>query len=125
MYNPAMRATGVGRPGLEMENLNGQMAQMLLRPLRNANRTTVLLLLSLAALNMPQAMVLCIGHDGHVAIEPAGHDHCADGSHSRDRGRPAWRRLTIRMSSTAHCPALHRYPDSRRGRRRTHWLAEV
>jgi hypothetical protein len=40
-------------------------------------------MLSLAALNMPQAMVLCIGDDGHVAIEHAGHDHCADGSHVR------------------------------------------
>jgi len=28
-----------------------------------------------------QAMVLCIGCDGHVAIEPVGHDHCADGTH--------------------------------------------
>jgi len=32
-------------------------------------------------LNGSQAVVLCVGSDGHVAIEPAGHDHCADGSH--------------------------------------------
>lgn len=45
-----------------------------------------MLLLSLAALNMPQAMVLCIGQDGHVAIEPAGHFHCVDGIHFCDPG---------------------------------------
>jgi len=38
-------------------------------------------LASLAMLNMPQAMVLCIGGDGHVVVKPAGHDHRADGSH--------------------------------------------
>lgn len=53
----------------------------ILRIVRNGNRIVAFLLLSTAALNMPQAMVLCVGHDGHVAIEPAGHDHCADGSH--------------------------------------------
>jgi len=42
------------------------------------------MLLSVAALNMPQAAVFCIGDDGHMAIEPAGHDHCADGSHPRN-----------------------------------------
>lgn len=48
-----------------------------------------LLLLPLAVLNVPQAMVLCVGDDGHVAIEPAGHDHGVDGFHScgRDSGR--------------------------------------
>lgn len=35
----------------------------------------------LATVNASQAMVLCIGCDGHIAIEPAGHDHRADGSH--------------------------------------------
>lgn len=40
------------------------------------------MLLSLVgALHASQAMVLCVGYDGHVAIEPAGHDHCADGTH--------------------------------------------
>jgi len=40
------------------------------------------MLLSLVgALNASQAMVLCIGRDGHVAIEPVGHNHCADGTH--------------------------------------------
>jgi len=48
-----------------------------------------LLLLSLAALNMPQAMVLCIADDGRMAIEPAGHGHCADGSHVCDHGQEA------------------------------------
>jgi hypothetical protein len=43
------------------------------------------LLLSLAALNMPRTMVLCVGGDGHVAVEPAGHDHRASCSHTPDR----------------------------------------
>jgi hypothetical protein len=40
-----------------------------------------MLLSLMAAMNASQAMVLCVGSDGHVAIEPAGHDHCADGTH--------------------------------------------
>lgn len=49
---------------------------------RKKNRATILVLLSLVAtMNASQAMVLCVGCDGHVAIEPAGHDHCADGTH--------------------------------------------
>ena len=40
-----------------------------------------MLLSLIAAMNAAQAMVLCVGCDGHVAIEPAGHDHCADGMH--------------------------------------------
>jgi len=43
-------------------------------------------LMSLAALNMSQARVLCLGADGHVAVEPAGHNHCVDGSHTHDHG---------------------------------------
>lgn len=39
-------------------------------------------LMSLAALNMSQATVLCLGADGHIAVEPAGHSHCAGGSHT-------------------------------------------
>jgi len=40
-----------------------------------------MLLSLIAAMNASQAMVLCVGSDGHVAIEPVGHDHCADGTH--------------------------------------------
>ena len=40
-----------------------------------------MLLSLMAAMNASQAMVLCVGSDGHVAIEPVGHDHCADGTH--------------------------------------------
>lgn len=58
--------------------------RVFVRPVRNANRAIMLLMLSLAALNMPQAVVFCIGHDGHMAIEPAGHQHCQDGSHPRN-----------------------------------------
>ncbi|MEN6332779.1 MAG: hypothetical protein ABFE01_00875 [Phycisphaerales bacterium] len=66
------------KTGLQVE------CQVLGRVVRNANHTVVLMLLSLATLNMPQAAVFCIGDDGHMAIEPAGHDHCADGSHPRN-----------------------------------------
>lgn len=88
------------------------MARMLLRPLRDANRTTVFLLLSLAALNMPRAMVLCIGHDGHMAIEPAAHDHCADGSHARDRGPAGLETGDHSHVDHAHCPPCIDIPIS-------------
>jgi len=39
--------------------------------------------MSAAALNMSQAMVLCLGADGHIAVEPAEHNHYADGCHAR------------------------------------------
>ncbi len=49
---------------------------------RSNHSLAVLMMLSLVVtLNGSQAIVLCVGSDGHVAIEPAGHDHCADGSH--------------------------------------------
>lgn len=58
-------------------------------------RTIMPVLLSLmAALNASQAMVLCVGHDGHVAIEHAVHSHCAcagqtpDPANSHDSGDP-------------------------------------
>ncbi len=42
------------------------------------------MLLSLVAmLNASQTMVLCAGHDGHVAVEVAGHNHCR-GEHASD-----------------------------------------
>lgn len=44
----------------------------------------MVMVLSLAALNMPYAAVFCIGDDGHMAIELAGHGHCEDGSHWHD-----------------------------------------
>ena len=49
--------------------------------MRNSNCVISLMLLSLAALNMPQAAVFCIGNDGHRALELADHHHCPDGSH--------------------------------------------
>ena len=46
---------------------------------RTRQTSTVLIVLSFVAmLNASQMMVLCVGHDGHVAIEVAGHDHCRD-----------------------------------------------
>lgn len=50
--------------------------------LRGNHGFSVLVMLSLTVtLNGLQSMVLCVGSDGHVAIEPAGHDHYADGTH--------------------------------------------
>jgi len=44
------------------------------------NDNCVFLLLLLAVVNLPQAMVLCLGDGGHVAIEPAGHNHHSESS---------------------------------------------
>lgn len=44
----------------------------------------ILMVLSLAAVNMPYVAGVCIGGDGNMAIELAGHGHCEDGSHCRD-----------------------------------------
>jgi hypothetical protein len=50
--------------------------------LRKDDRLSVFVLLSLiGAMNASQAMVLCVGCDGRVAVERLGHDHCADGTH--------------------------------------------
>lgn len=50
--------------------------------MRRNNHASILVALSLvAALNVSQMMVLCVGCDGHMAIEPVGHNHCADGTH--------------------------------------------
>ncbi len=51
---------------------------------RNIQRGYLTVLLSLAtALNVSQAMVLCVGPDGHVAVERLGHSHCG-GTHASD-----------------------------------------
>jgi hypothetical protein len=39
-------------------------------------------------LNASQAMVLCVGHDGHLAVEVAGHNHCRGGHASDSHCRP-------------------------------------
>ena len=40
-------------------------------------RTAVsMILLALAAANAAQGVVVCVGADGHVALEPAVHRHC-------------------------------------------------
>jgi hypothetical protein len=47
------------------------------------------MLLSLTvALNASQVMVLCLGCDGHVAVEPVGHSHddCGDHTHPDESG---------------------------------------
>ncbi len=42
------------------------------------NRILLSLLSLLTAWNTSQAMVLCVGNDGHVAVEPLGHVHCGE-----------------------------------------------
>jgi len=43
----------------------------------------VLLMLSIVV-NGTQAVVLCTGRDGHVAVEMAGHHHCHNGNESEE-----------------------------------------
>ena len=46
------------------------------------------LLSVLVALNMSQTVVVCVGADGHVAIEAAGHHHCDHDLHADDPDHP-------------------------------------
>ncbi len=72
--------------------------------LRKNNYASVLMLLSLVgALNVSQAMVLCIGTDGHMAIEPAGHDHCADGTHKCESDAAVHDTVLVPDAERTHC----------------------
>ncbi|MBN2447733.1 MAG: hypothetical protein JXO22_13450 [Phycisphaerae bacterium] len=52
---------------------------------RTSGYRAVLVVLCLLAMgNVPHGMVVCVAGQGHVAIEPAGHDHCADGDAGSD-----------------------------------------
>lgn len=56
---------------------------MTLNGYRQSRRVLVVALLWLPLLgNVSGGMVVCFGASGHVAVEPAGHDHCAD-AHAR------------------------------------------
>jgi len=46
------------------------------KPLSRGSRFFIVLLMLSIAANSTQAVVLCMGSDGHVAIELAGHQHC-------------------------------------------------
>lgn len=46
------------------------------KPLSRGSRFFVVLVMLSVAANSTQAVVLCMGSDGHVAIELAGHQHC-------------------------------------------------
>ena len=46
------------------------------RPLNSHSRLFIALLVLSVAVNSTQAVVLCAGCDGHVAVEMAGHHHC-------------------------------------------------
>lgn len=56
-----------------------------MKHLRSNNRMVLLLLLSLlTAANTPYSTVLCIGPHGHIAIEPAGHNHRCPATDAHD-----------------------------------------
>ena len=46
------------------------------RPLRRVGRFWLVLLMLSVVANGTQAVVLCAGCDGHLAVEMAGHHHC-------------------------------------------------
>ena len=52
------------------------------------HRLLTIVLTVLVASNMSQAVVVCVGADGHVAIEAAGHDYCAHAGHAHDSSAP-------------------------------------
>lgn len=56
---------------------------------KNGTRTLLLtLVLATAAVNASQSLVLCMGYDGHVAIERAGHHHCTGHAQGSDPADP-------------------------------------
>ena len=63
------------------------------------HRLLTIVLTVLVASNMSQAVVVCVGADGHVAIEAAGHDYCAHAGGSE--------------SAYATCPLGHRHRTAR------------
>lgn len=62
-----------------------------------------MLLSLMGALNASQAMVLCVGCDGRVAIEPVGHDHCADGTHKCESDAAVHDMSLAPEASRTHC----------------------
>jgi len=56
---------------------------------RGSHRLLTIVLTVLVALNMSQVVVACVGADGHVAIEPAGHDPCARDAHAHGSSAPS------------------------------------
>lgn len=72
---------------------------------RASDRNIVLMaLLSLTvALNVSQAAVLCIGDDGHIAIELAGHRHCGHDAHGDDHGTDAPEASVSLCAEDGHC----------------------
>ncbi len=99
-----------------------------LKTVRSGNHRAAFLLLSLAAMNLPQTAVLCLGGDGHVAIEPAGHDHCADGSHVHEYGPGGVKIHNHSHVGRPHCRSCVDIPvsvgtsDNRRARQELKWV---
>jgi len=62
-----------------------------------------MLLLLMGALNASQAMVLCVGCDGRVAIESVGHDHCADGTHRCESDAAVHDTVLVPDAGSTHC----------------------
>ena len=67
------------------------------RPLKHCSRFFIVLLMLCVAVNGTRTVVLCLGSDGHVAIEMAGHGHC----HSSDG------HVAGGMAGHHHCEAGH------------------
>ena len=83
-YNVTGRTAPGVVAGWGRKNHEERVGRMNVNSTRTRSTSTFLILLSLVAmLNASQTMVLCVGHDGHVAVEIAGHDHCR-GEHASD-----------------------------------------
>jgi hypothetical protein len=66
-------------------------------------KTAFVLLTLLAMVNASAGMVVCIGAHGHVAVEPAGHDHCADAEDAHHCGPSALGSDAADHVSGKHC----------------------
>ena len=78
-----------------------------IRPLNCVGRFWVVLLMLSVAANGTQAVVVCAGCDGHVAVEMAGHHHCHKANdcqhnssdHADDRSTPCRLCMDIPLST--------------------------
>jgi len=70
---------------------------------RNWGKMAFVLLSLLMMGNASHGMVVCIGAHGHVAIEPAGHDHCADADDAHDCGPAASGSGATGYLADGHC----------------------
>lgn len=62
-----------------------------------------MMLSAMVALNMSQAVVVCVGADGHVALEAAGHHHCDHDTHTDDSHSSSADTEDHRHAEDTHC----------------------